>query len=243
MAVSNVISLQFNSIYKDSGSSLSSPTFSNFNIDDIQGYRIKNAVIPSSFYTIDSRNNKFYFNETSTSSTTRTATITTGYYTSSTILTALKTALDSAGSANTYTITYSSTTNKITITSSTENFRVISGINNIYYELGIDSADLSVFATIFTPTNQIDLSGVKLINIVSNYFGNLKMAGSNYRMLGSIVCEEESGSISTFENMDNEYIKTTVDEIQNITFLFFDERNRELQINKDFVITMSFLIE
>jgi len=244
MVANNVISIQINSIHRDTGSSLSNPLWSNFNVDDIEGYRIKNVVMPSSFYTIDSRNNKIYFNEDSYLTTTLTATIASGYYTSSTILTAINTALDAVGVSNTYLTTYTTLTNKITITASTEDFRVVSGINNAYYELGIDTSDLSVLNTIFTPNSQIDLSGVKMVNILSNYLGNLKIANTNFKILTSIVLEESSGSISTYENHDSEYIKVSLNEIQNISLMFYDERMRRLDEGiKDYSITFSFLIE
>lgn len=65
-------------------------------IVEIHSLKVKSALIPLSFYTVDSRNNKLYFVEQATG-TLRTATITTGNYNSSTISAVIKSALDTEG--------------------------------------------------------------------------------------------------------------------------------------------------
>lgn len=76
-------------------------------------YLIRSFLLANTFYNVDSTNNIIYFNENSTN---KTATITAGYYTSSTFPAAVKTAMDTAsGGYNTFTVTLDSATKKVTI--------------------------------------------------------------------------------------------------------------------------------
>src|SRR5205823_1335715 len=104
--------------------SVSGATSSNFQISvakPLHGkYLLSYLTIPNSVYNVNSTNNIIYFRENSTD---KTATITSGYYNSSSITTAIKTAMDTASAAyNTFTITFSSVTGGLTVTASTNNF-------------------------------------------------------------------------------------------------------------------------
>ena len=126
-------------VYVDSGYAYSGST-NNFtyylkeNIKNATAFKITSAEIPLSYYNARSSgvdaNNTFIFSENG--GTTTTATITAGYYTSTTIITALQTAMNTASPNHyTYTITYSTTTGLITI-SSTGNFKIMyvsTGVN------------------------------------------------------------------------------------------------------------------
>ena len=98
----------------------------NFRLD-LQGsliepgsYNVEFINMQNSIYTIRSAvNDVIYFNENSTN---KTATITAGYYTESTLPTAVKSTLDTAsGGFATFTVTISASTKKMTI-ASTQNF-------------------------------------------------------------------------------------------------------------------------
>jgi len=95
----------------------SSPSTSDFIIQlpqaikDCRKIELLSASIPATIYNVDSSNNKIYFNDGGN----KTATITSGAYTSLTLPTAIKTAMDAVSAIN-FTVSYSETTFKITIT-------------------------------------------------------------------------------------------------------------------------------
>lgn len=239
MSDSNIVSYQFNTQFKDTYSSLQAPSFSDVEINDCVAYRVKSAIIPLSIYTIDSRNNKIYITETTSGAAT--ATITSGYYTSVTFPAALKTALDAACTSN-FTVSYSSLTNKLTFLSDNETFKFRSGVNNAYYECGINTEDLEVVGLTETPTGQLDLSGTSVINVVSNIGTNV-LSGTSYKLLCSIVCDESQMSLATYENNSSEYYQLDTRNIDNITFSLYDNRMRQISLSKDFIISLSFIIQ
>ena len=121
-------------IYVDSSYRLSGDT-SNFKYNLKQPikakyFKLTTAEIPLTYYNVRNvsgavdNNYIFYFSEDN-GITTLQATLTAGYYISSTIITSLKTALDTATTiGSTYTVSYSSSTQKFSI-SSTANFKIM----------------------------------------------------------------------------------------------------------------------
>jgi hypothetical protein len=121
-------------------------------------YHLQFANIQNTSYTIRSGiNDVIYFNENATN---KTATVTQGYYTSSSIVTAIKSAMDTAsGGFATYTVTFSASTQKITI-ASTQNFSLTFGTNtnsSIARLIGFNAANTSA-ATSAISNNVINLS-------------------------------------------------------------------------------------
>ena len=120
-------------VYVDSGYAYSGST-NNFtyylkeNIKNATAFKITSAEIPLSYYNVRSSgldaNNIFIFSENG-GITTITATIVAGYYTSTSIITALTSAINTASPNHyTYTITYNTITGLFNITS-TGNFVVM----------------------------------------------------------------------------------------------------------------------
>lgn len=88
-------------------------------------YRIEKAVIPISYYTIDNGNNVFSWYENKTA-TTHSNTLTSGFYTISSLCTEIGSRMNTDSSTAHYSATYSTTTNKITITNSNaDTFKVM----------------------------------------------------------------------------------------------------------------------
>jgi hypothetical protein len=231
-------SVQFSSSNRTSGS-LSNPSFLlREQIHNIVGVKLKSAMIPLSFYTFDTHNNKIYLVEDTDPVVE--CTISPGLYTSSTISSAIKTALE-AGGAGTYTISYSATTNKINIQCATQ-FKFLDGVNNAYYEMGITSSDLNSFSTNFTPSQVIDLSGPKIIHLVSN-IGATKVVGKNYNVLASVICEEDALSISSFEDFSNDYVGVRFSTLSDLQLNLYDEFFRVITPYRDYSITINFLTQ
>ena len=168
-----IISYNFNSNFRSNGL-VSEPEFIlPDSIENIHSVKVRNLMIPLSTPVFDTRNNKFYFRET-TSGSILTAILTSGNYISSgtnanSITSQLKSALESASTLTwTYTVSVNPINNRITISTTNGNFSLTSGVNDCYYELGYNSDNLNSFALSHTGNETIDLSGVKIIHISSS---------------------------------------------------------------------------
>ena len=239
--MSSINSIHFQTSFR-SGGNLTNPSFIlNDTLNDIVGVKVKSAMIPLSFYTFDTRNQYIYFVEGSGS--TLTAIIPSGIYTSSTLPAVLQTAMNGAvGATLTYTITYSAVSNKLTFTASLSTLKFVSGANNAYYELGIISTDLNAPSLSITPSQTIDLSGVKVINFVSNISG-VQVINKNFNVLCSIICEDSQNSIQAFRDDGNDYINTNISSLSDLHFNLYDEFFRVLTPLKDFSITVNFQVK
>lgn len=218
----------------------SSKTSPNFYLPNpvfgVSHFRINEVMIANEFYTIDLRNNKISFKEDS--GTTTNITIPSANYTASSLCSALKTLFE-ANSENTriYTLTYSSATAKITISINTGTITFLTIANNSYYELGLLNSLNSASASI--TTDVIDLSGVKLINLVSSSFGKnvCNVVGSNYSVIASIPINNSFLSILYYNN-NGELIDIDLDNLYQISFKLLDERFREITPTKDYQISL-----
>jgi hypothetical protein len=126
--MSKSIQVYIDSTYAMAGYTSNFSYFLKEPIRNAKSFKITSAEIPLSFYNIRSSgidaNNTFIFSETN-GTTTTTATVTAGYYTSTSIITALQTAMNTASpNFYTYTITYNTTIGKFII-SATGNFKVM----------------------------------------------------------------------------------------------------------------------
>ena len=141
-------------------------------------YALEFLNIQNTIYTIRTNyNDILYFNENSTN---KSATITAGYYTSSTISAALKTALDSAsGGFATFTVTFSTTTQKITI-SSTQDFslKFATTDNSSARLLGFNNVNTNA-ATTVTSNNVVNFSDPLSINIFIAEANSSNFSSSN----------------------------------------------------------------
>ena len=146
----------------------------NFTIDFPQHLRGKTfklayAFLPITWYNINETNNKFYFEEVP--SVTKIATIPTGIYNNTTILNAVKTAMEEV-SALTYSVAINPKTNKIVISAPNEqSWRVYNSSdkntypNNIHKELGFNADDVGFISQTIAGYNMINLNPVDSVNI------------------------------------------------------------------------------
>lgn len=114
--MSNTSYIAIKSLDRSSGSSHNFVYRLPTNIKNVKRLSLLNAEIPLTSYTVRSGvNNTFTFIR---SSTTYTATVTEGYYSASTLLTALATAIAAADTSTTASLAISTTTLKITLAAS-----------------------------------------------------------------------------------------------------------------------------
>ena len=116
---------------------------------------LETFTIPNTVYNINSSNNNLLW----TRGGDQSATIPAGNYTSTTLATAIKTAMDGASDGNTYTVSYSATTFKYTITGSASafNFRFDDAVNTPWKEMGFNQVTTGSALT-QTSSNIVDLS-------------------------------------------------------------------------------------
>lgn len=120
-------------------------------------YLLIYSLIPNSLYNVDSTNNVIYWRENSTN---KTGTVTPGTYTYSSITTAIKSAMDTGSGVQTFTVTFSSTTNKLTVVASVSAIIFQFGTfttNSARKVMGYNAVDSSSSLTQVSP-NIIDLS-------------------------------------------------------------------------------------
>ena len=189
-------------------------------------------------YNIDSRNNRFSFNESTSSGTVRTFSIPDGNYTISTFMAALKTGLDAQGTV-VYTVTNDTLINKITITSASTTFKILPIANDSYYEGGFSvSTD---FAISQTASSTFDLSGLKAINIVSTAFGNKDsiVVNKNLNVICSIPIEVGYLGVINY-NPPICFIDSQINSISAFEFICYDSRFRPLTLRNDWSLCILF---
>lgn len=234
--MSKTISLNLNSLFAFNNSKSDPNFFLRKSFNNVSHVKISEVNLTNEFYTFDSRNNWISFKEGSGNVVS--FQITSGNYTSSSLVTTLKSLLE-ANSQNTrtYTVTYSSSTAKLTITINTGTFTFLNISNNAYYELALSNS-LDSAASSFV-TDPIDLSGVKIINLVTSSFGGdiSNLVGSNYNSLACIPVNNSFLSVLNYSN-SNEFLDVDISSLQNVSFSFLDERLRKLTLTKDFQLTL-----
>lgn len=141
-------------------------------------YELVEAFVPISYYNVNSRNNVIRLFDNGSA---KTATITAGFYTSSTLTAAVKTALDAAsGGFQTYTVSIDSTTMKLTVTAGAA-FQFLFGTvstSSAASVLGFSDSDTSA-ATSQTSDNIINLNPVLSFNINIEGEGDILTAAGN----------------------------------------------------------------
>jgi len=150
--------------------------------DTLQGnYEITDIALSNNFRTIDTYNNKIYYD---VGGTDYTATIASGYYDSTTILAAVKTAMDADNGSHgkTYTVTYSETTRYLNIAQDSGTFSLTFGTNTsntARHVLGW-SADDTTAATNQTANQSLNLSGPSSLHLSINGISKYRAGPGTY---------------------------------------------------------------
>jgi hypothetical protein len=122
---------------------------------------LEGAVIPNTLYNIRSGvNNVIKFTNSNSGGGTKTGTVTAGSYTIDTLVTALGTAMTTGDGTDTFTVTYSATTNKVSITTvaGTGTITVLFTSSTINSTIGFSSTANSSAATTVTGVNVFNLA-------------------------------------------------------------------------------------
>jgi hypothetical protein len=161
-------------------SSLNWPQFRlGFPLENVAQISVLEVIVPTSYYVFNSGNNTFSL---TIAGNTYTVTITPGNYDSTTITTALQTALTNAYGAVTWTVVYTSATNKLTVSNSGPTAFVLTfgtstdtGATNPRLWLGYNAGANSFAGTVAggVAPNVINLSGWNFVYVNSQKIGTL----------------------------------------------------------------------
>jgi hypothetical protein len=213
--MSKSIQVYVDSAYAYSGSTNNFTYYLKEPIKNATAFKITSAEIPLSYYNVRSMNNldannTFIFSENG-GITTTTATITAGYYTSTTIIIALQTALNAASPNHyTYSISYNAVTGLFNITS-TGNFIVmysnsVNGWLSINWLLGfIQISNAAATTQSAQSAPMLDYYQYLYFRIGLNFKGNYDETGSKNNII-KIPITSPQGSIQYyFDVSDNRF--------------------------------------
>ena len=162
------------------------------------------VILPNLFYNIDSTNNVIVFNDGSA----RTATIPPSYYSNSSLLTALASAMTVASGVTLFTAAYNAATLLVTITG-TNAFTINFGSSTISYALGYPVTSTSASSLTQTATNAMVLNPpYLLLNIVE--LNSTRVADTNYVLATlkvPILSSNQQVNYMTTEDLSKQKIK------------------------------------
>ena len=211
--------LHLDTRFRDSGSIQNSRYFVN-KIANVKAISVIDLQFFNIQYTIDSRNQKLYFNDGSA----RTATLTKGRYDGTTLATEVASAMNVVSSG--YSCTFSDTTLKMTISNASAFTLTLSNTTSaIWNVLGFDTGTNSSSATSHTSDNLVKLSS-KYYYITSNIVNsthinddlrdNILIIFGNTQNYGSLITRP-TPQIIPASNDTIDYIKITLyDDEDNI---------------------------
>jgi hypothetical protein len=162
----------------NSNTSLDWPTFQLATpVPNLAAVKILEVQIPFSFYTINANNNTFTLTDT-TPLTNAVITIPIGNYNTTTLISTLTTQLNAAGSAGTYSVTYSGTTGLFTFVKTgaatfTFTFGVAGdlGATNPRFNMGFAAGANTTASNTLTAPNVANVSGPNYLYLNSRTFG------------------------------------------------------------------------
>lgn len=245
MSNSETIQIHLNSKYATSynNNSVSDCNFTLPLIEVQDGYYIhlsvQSAIIPYSFYNIDSSNNCLFYQEIIVdTNNNQTGVINTNLYISSGNYNAIQLAAYLQSNLPRTTVTYSTITGKYTFINSTYNFIIKSQFSNCLGLIGLNSSDIyntSVLKSLisYTPAN---LSPRQCICISSNLpTGNINnQLGNNRSIICSIPVSSQPFSLIVYNNQNNAKFNLYSNILNNINIRISDQNNSLLNLNGQF---------
>lgn len=194
-------------------------------------YSLEYAYLPNSVYNIDATNDQVYF----TDSGARVGTLEHGYYDSSNVASLLQTAMNSASSG--YTVTLSTTNSKLTVSKSSGTFYFTFGTNSTNTcskELGFNNTDQSAGAT-QTAENPIQLSRHLVFHIDINhqdtYLTSLESGTVGYTFYIPVMVNSQDFIEYRGKDLPTQILKLT-DDVKRFNIKLYDDSNRIIDLQK-----------
>jgi hypothetical protein len=193
-------------------------------VDNVSSFQIDKVSFFNSQYTVDSRNNKIYFNDGSD----RTGTVASAQYTGATIATAIQTAMNAASSG--YSVSYDSSTNKLTLSHASSFVLTLSNTTNAIWDfIGFATGTDSSSTTSHTSTNQINLTS-KYIYMTLDIADNPELSNELPENVALILLNDSSwGSLINYDNPVS--IKSNKRNFKFLTYKVYDDRDNIIDAN------------
>lgn len=186
---------------------------------------LQNAIIPYSFYSINSSNNVF---QITSNSTPYTCTVEPGNYNITQLITALK---DQLGGL--FNIVYNPITNKITITNTTYEFTVLS-TGTLNHALGFSESDNTPSITrSLTSTYCVNLNQIRAVNVdIDMPTYNINVAQKlNQNILATIPVVTQPYGMINYTNPNNFRVNMYCCKLQSIRVKLLDNQNNLIVMN------------
>jgi hypothetical protein len=186
---------------------------------------VNHAVIPYSFYNVNSSNNTL--NYILNDGATQTVTLSPGNYGIIALLNHLRTLL-----AADFTITYSTTTNKLTFSSLSSYFRFLSN-STCFGLIGFtDGNKISTLSTL-TSDSMVNLSPVRCICIYSSFqTGNITtIAPFNHSILCSIPISVSPFNMIVYHNSSNSKTNIDTNIFNSVLIKIADQNGKVIDLN------------
>lgn len=183
-----------------------------------------NLEIPNVVYPINEYYNKVKVYQDGVGSYT--ATVTPGFYTGSSLATALAAAMSTA-SGVAYTGSFSTTTYKITITRSAPNgFYWQEVSNNMYTELGVSNFGFAYEAVSQTGSYPVLLQGTNFIDLVCSELPttNVSVGSAGQKVLARVPIDQTFGNIIFFQPSIGQAIPVSMSGLSSLTLSMYDDR-------------------
>lgn len=202
---------------------------------------VQHAIIPYSFYNINSKNNMMTIQEivvdgngAPVSTITNTLYIASGNYNAYQLASYLSTLFV----GNRMTVSYDVIKNKFKFVNTTYNFKFLSAFSTCQELLGLDTNDLYNTSALFSYTSQnvINLASVRCICLATNLQTGCinNNAQSEQNILCSIPVDGQPYSLITYKNTSNFKVNLYDNNFNNISIKLVDDTGSAIDLNSQF---------
>ena len=194
---------------------------------------VLHAVIPYSFYSINSTNNVLFYSEyMATPIVNTTLNIPYGNYNANQLAAYLTANLPRTS------CTYNSITNKFTFTNSVNEFKILTAFSACQNLIGMSIDDLyntSIGKTL-TLAKQVNLSGTRMINIATNLqtgcINNLRTNSQD--IIACVPVTKNPYSLIEYTNQNNFRVNLNTNTLNFINIKLLDQNGRSLELNQQY---------
>jgi len=193
---------------------------------------VVNAVVPYSFYNLNSTNNVLFYQELTSPVTNTTFYMSYGNYNANQLATYLSQNLPNT------TVSYNSVTNKFTFVNSVNDFKILSQYTTCQNLLGLSTNDLynTSIGKSLTLFKQINLATTQIIQIATNFqSGSLNNLNNNdMKILCSFPCTNSPYSLITYTNNDNYKVNLNTNIFNSINIKLLNQDGLPLELNQQY---------
>lgn len=186
------------------------------------GVCLEAASIPNIIPTIKTGSNTLVFFENGLT-VPRTATIAPGFYDGLTLATALQSAMNSAGAANTYTVSYSTITRKFTITTTISNTFAITAASTSLEILGFQAAPTS-YTLSKIAAFVINLVPTRYVDICVNFNAASIALSKRPNILQRVHLNNAVGNVIFYQASILSQVVTSAESLRQIEVRLYDDR-------------------